>query len=186
MTAHAAQLGSILRGDPHRWRLLEIVQDLGLPDCWIAAGFVRNAVWDRLHRRPPAPCSTDVDVIWFDRRGADAEEDRRLEARLAARDTSVRWSVKNQARMHARNGDAAYASATEAMRFWPETATAVAARRIGTDECEIAAPCGLDDLMNLILRPTPRFRAEKRAIYEERIMSKGWMRVWPLLKRADE
>ena len=31
---------------------LERVAQLGLPDCWIAAGFVRNAVWDVLHGWP--------------------------------------------------------------------------------------------------------------------------------------
>lgn len=51
-------------------------------------------------------------------------------------------------------------SARDAMRYWPETATAVAARRGGRDELEIASPLGLDDLFNLLLRPTERFANE--------------------------
>ena len=95
------------------------------------------------------------------------------------------WSVKNQARMHTRNGDAPYASATEAMRCWPETATAIAVRRNGEEGCEIAAPFGLDDLLSLTLRPTPRFAREKHHAYVERLRTKRWTAAWPLLKEAE-
>jgi len=83
--------------------------------------------------------------------------------------------------MHVRNSDSPYQSATDAMRNWPETATVVAARRSGRDQIEIASPLGLDDLFNLVLRPTQRFMAEKLAIYEERVSAKAWMTEWPLL-----
>lgn len=184
MDNHAG-LRSILRADPVRWHLLEVVEGLGLPDSWIGAGFVRNAVWNRLHQRPAAPLETDVDVIWYDRTCLDAAKDRQIEARLRALEPSIDWSVKNQARMHLRNGDAPYPSAPDAMRFWPETATAVAVRRLGPHGCEIAAPEGLNDLFNLILRPTARFRSERSAIYEDRIRSKGWLEKWPLLRLAE-
>lgn len=176
---------SILCGDPHRWHLLDVVAALDLPDCWIGAGFVRNAIWDHLHQRPPKPICGDVDVIWFDPRRADAIHDKEFEALLLAWEPSIAWSVKNQARMHVRNGDAPYISSTDAMRYWPETATAIAVRRNEAGGCEIAAPLGLDDLFDLVLRPTPRFRRDKRAIYEDRIRSKSWSETWPLLRKID-
>ena len=121
-------------------------------------------------------------MIWHDPHHIDAAEDRKHEAALRAVDQEIAWSVKNQARMHGRNGDEPYASASEAMRCWPETATAVAVRRVGTDRCEVAAPFGLTDLMQLVLRPTPRFVGEKRHVYEDRVRSKGWLTGWPLLR----
>lgn len=87
--------------------------------------------------------------------------------------------------MHIRNGDAPYQSATDAMRYWPETATAVAARRDMEGHCEIASPLGLHDLFNLNLRPTAAFTDAKRAIFENRIHSKGWMIEWPKLRQVD-
>ncbi len=159
--------------------MLDAVRALGLPDGWIAAGFIRNAVWDHLHGRPPSAPAGDVDVIWYDPARADPAEDRAIEAALRAMAPGVGWSVKNQARMHLRNGDAPYASATEAMRFWPETATAVAARRQGDEGLDIAAPLGLEDLMGLVLRPTPR----RQAAFEERVAGKRWLETWPLLRR---
>ena len=183
--ADAAQaVASIVRNDPFRWRLLQVVQDMGLPDCWVAAGFIRNAVWDYFHMRPPTPPSTDIDVIWFDQSRCTVEADRSIEAELRRNAPDFAWSVKNQARMHVRNGDAAYASATEAMRYWPETATAVAARRLSGEECEIAAPLGLEDLIKLILRPTAQFSGGKRHIFDERVSTKNWLATWPLLRLA--
>ena len=181
-----SQIGSILRADAFRWHVLEVVRALHLPDGWIGAGFVRNAVWDHLHERPSSPLTGDVDVIWFDPGRTDPAEDRKHETALCLAEPSVTWSVKNQARMHTRNDDLPYASATDAMRCWPETATAVAARRHADGRCEIATPFGSGDLLNLILRPTPRFSREKRGIYEARLRTKDWTSSWPLLRKAEE
>lgn len=179
---HASALRAILTNDPLRWRALDLVRPLGLPDCWIGAGFVRNAIWDHLHGRQTSLLSADVDVLWFDPARTAPSEDKALEAVLRAVNPGINWSVKNQARMHLRNGDAPYASAVDAMRFWPETATAVAARRTEQGCCEIAAPFGLDDLFGLVLRPAPRFAGEKHCAYLDRVRVKGWLATWPLLR----
>jgi len=146
---------------------------------------VRNAVWDHLHGTPPSAPSGDVDVIWYDRTGTDAMRDRDLEARLRGCDATIEWSVKNQARMHLRNGDAPYASATDAMRRWPETATAVGVRLSPHGAIEVAAPFGLGDLFALVVRPTPRFMADKRHLVQERVEGKGWRMAWPGLHVDD-
>jgi hypothetical protein len=162
--------------------VLRAVRDLGLPDCWVAAGFVRNRVWDHVHGHAATSLSGDIDVIWFDAGQCDAARDAVLEQALRDRDGTLDWSVKNQARMHVRNGDAPYASATDAMRYWPETATAVGVRLGARDAIEVAAPFGLDDLFALIVRPTQRFAVDKHAMYLDRVLSKQWTRVWPGLQ----
>lgn len=182
--ATAETVSEILRADEARWHLLGIVAALGLPDCWIGAGLIRNAVWDHLHCRGTSPIAGDVDVIWFDASSSNPEMDLQIEAQLRNAEPPIEWSVKNQARMHSRNGDRPYVSATDAMRFWPETATAVAARRTELDKCEIAAPLGLDDLFALRVRPTHRFVTEKRGIFEDRLRAKDWNSTWPLLSKV--
>lgn len=179
-------LRQIISSDVERMRILRLVRALELADGWVAAGMVRSAVWDRLHGRSHSPLPADIDVIWFDPRQADPALDARLEARLQAQDGRLGWSVKNQARMHLRNQDRPYRSATDAMRHWPETATAVAVRLTANDALEIAAPFGLDDLFGLLVRPGPRFRGEKRALQQERLRSKRWLDTWPRLTLADE
>lgn len=179
---HAAPLQAILANDPQRCAVLGQVRSLELPDCWVGAGFIRNAVWDHLHDRPPSRHSGDVDVIWFCPERARLGDDQEIEAALRALDPMVDWSVKNQARMHLRNGDAPYTSAIEAIGSWPETATAVSARLTADGSCEIAAPFGLGDLFDLVLRPTARFAGEKRPMYLDRIQSKRWLAIWPRLR----
>ncbi|PLC63479.1 hypothetical protein B9P82_13400 [Citrobacter sp. L55] len=75
------------------------------------------------------------------------------------RSAQIDWSVKNQARMHQRNGDYPYTSTRNALLHWPETATAIAVR-LGKEGLDITAPYGLSDLFELRLRPTPAFEGE--------------------------
>lgn len=179
---HWSALRAILVNDPVRWRALAAVRSLKLPDCWVGAGFVRNAVWDHLHDRPVAIPSDDIDVLWFDPARAEPSDDKRAELRLRTLEPNLDWSVKNQARMHARNGDSSYQSSLDAMRYWPEIATAVAVRRSAADQCEIIAPFGLDDLFGLVVRPGPRFAGEKHGTYLDRIRAKRWLDTWPRLR----
>lgn len=181
---HTAELLTLLSRDHERSRILDLVHSLQLPDCWIGAGFIRNAVWDHQHGRPPSKPSGDVDVIWFDPHHARPEDDYAVEKRLTELDPDIRWSVKNQSRMHTRNGDRPYTSAVDAIRFWPETATAIAVRRSGAGGIAITAPFGLDDLFGLFVRPTPRFIGAKHDIYLERVRNKQWLRTWPCLVLA--
>jgi hypothetical protein len=179
-----ARLRALLRADPVRMALLEAVRTLALPDCWIAAGMVRNASWDHLHGRAPAPPDTDIDVIWFDGtagRGAD----RALEERLRGLLPGAAWSVKNQARMHLRNGDPPYRDAEDALRYWPDTATAVAVRLDASGELDVLAPFGLRDLFDGVLRPTPHCAARKPWVFSARVAEKAWLTRWPRLHIPD-
>ncbi len=181
----AAALGELLGRDPVRSRIVAMVSSLELPDCWIGAGFLRNAVWNHLHGRAVSAPVGDIDVIWFDPARADAATDAALEKRLRGLDPLLDWSVKNQGRMHVRNGDAPYTSSGDAMRHWPETATAVAVRQSKGLSCQFAAPFGFDDLLGLVIRSTPGFQGEKRSIVTSRVTAKGWLHTWPLLRAVD-
>ncbi len=178
-----ADLVALLANDPVRMDALRAVRSLDLPDCWIGAGFVRDAVWDHLHgyaRRMP---SGDVDVVWFDDKRPNPKIDLGIEALLRSLAPGFDWSVKNQARMHRRNGDAPYMSVADAMRHWPETATAVAARLADDDSIDLNAPLGLDDLFSLRLTPTYAFATRKRPVFDKRVSEKGWLERYPLLLR---
>ncbi|MGK3112107.1 nucleotidyltransferase family protein [Candidatus Pantoea formicae] len=174
-------LQTILSGDPVRMKILHAVQALELTDGWIGAGFVRDAVWDHLHGYVQSPVSGDVDVVWFDSENCSPELDRVLEDRLKQQIPSLDWSVKNQARMHLRNGDHPYTSTGDALLYWPETATAVAVR-LGPEGLDITAPYGLSDLFELRLRPTPVFEREKLNFFKQRVGTKRWVERYPKLQ----
>ncbi|HEY0525613.1 MAG TPA: nucleotidyltransferase family protein [Stellaceae bacterium] len=165
-------------------RLLAAVERLRLPDAWIGAGFVRNAVWDALHgRRIDCTSLGDVDVVFFDPADARPEREAVIEAELwAACPDAPPWSARNQARMHRQNGDPPYRDTEDALRHWPETATAVAVRSArGGSGVELIAPHGVADLLNLVVRPTPAFMTAKIEIYRCRVHSKNWLARSPRL-----
>jgi hypothetical protein len=181
-----AELRTIIYSDRARMRVLDQVRALGLPDCWVAAGFVRNCVWDHLHGYTQSPLPQDIDVIWYDPADVTPARDADLEAALHSVDSTCVWSVKNQARMHGRNGDRPYHSAHDAMRHWPETATAVGVRLDRHGGVEVAAPYGLGDLFGLIIRPGARFLGDKHPIYLERMHAKQWQVIWPGLAAVSQ
>jgi hypothetical protein len=160
--------------------LLLHVESLGLPDAWIGAGFIRNSVRDVLHGRTIDVAQlADVDVLFFDADDTRKDREAEIERRLRTLAPSIPWSVKNQARMHLRNSDAPYRSTLDAVAHWAETATAIAARSTG-GKVEVMAPYGVDDLVSLIVRPTPVF-GHKIDVYRERVTAKDWPARWPKL-----
>jgi len=182
----AGDIARFIEARPEMMRLLAAVAALGLPTAWIGAGFIRNAVWDALHGSEAAGRPTDVDVVYFDPADIAPERDLAAEARLRRTVPAVDWSVKNQARMHLRNGDPPYRDVADALRHWPETATAIAAR-LNHGKVELLAPYGVGDLLGLVARPTPPFaaRVAKMETYRERVRDKGWRQRWPRLTLLD-
>jgi hypothetical protein len=175
---------TLIAVDPLRRVALEVLAALDLPDCWIGAGFVRDAVWDHLHGYGITEPKGDIDVVWHDASSPEPDADELIERKLRDRMPNLQWSVKNQARMHTRNGDAPYVSVSDAMRHWPETATAVAVRLGYGGSIEVNAPWGLDDLFALRLCPTPHFHAEKFSVFTDRVASKRWIERYPKLLLA--
>jgi uncharacterized protein len=157
--------------------ILASVSDLNLPDGWVGAGVIRNAVWDAVTGSTVRQPASDVDVVYFDRCDATPDRDRALEEAIAIAHPGLRWSVKNQARMHRRAGDLPYSSTTDAISRWPETCTAVAAR-FALDQIEVIAPWGLTDLLRLIVRPTPAFELKQES-FNDRVRAKAWIARWP-------
>jgi hypothetical protein len=174
------ELAEFLGQQPHIVKLLTIVQGLAIEDCWVAAGLIRNAVWNHLHGLPTEPVpGSDVDIVYCDARDASLARDLAIEGCLRTEHPDVPWCVHNQARMHAVNGDLPYCDVADAIRCWPETATAIAAR-IDGGHVKILAPHGIKDLVGLIVRPTSTCARKKRA-YRRRIAEKDWRQRWPKL-----
>ena len=180
--AQAEQLLALIAADPWRMACLEAVDGLDLPDCWIGSGFLRAPLWDRLHEfAEPTPLN-DIDVIYFDPGTLDPGADDTLEARLAEAMPGAPWSVRNQERMHRKNGDRPYRSTEDALCHWLETVAAIAVRLDRRGRLELLAPFGLDDVMALLVRPTPHARAHRLAAFRARAAAKNWPAIWPRVR----
>lgn len=169
--------------------ILQAVQRLALPDWWIGAGFVRSKVWDHLHgysKRTPLP---DIDVIYFDKNDFTKKEMQKetttaeiqYENRLRERMPEIHWSVTNQARMHVFHKHLPYSSSVEALSRWVETATCIGARLTKDNHVILTAPHGVEDLVGLVLRPTPGVYNDTKRFYE-RVTKKEWLKKWPKLQ----
>ncbi|MHA1572058.1 MAG: nucleotidyltransferase family protein [Alphaproteobacteria bacterium] len=167
-----------MMSSPWHLQTLRAVRDLNLPDWAIGAGFVRNAVWDRLHDYgKPTPLS-DIDVLYFDPADLNPARDGEFEVALAAALAGRPWSVRNQARMHLRNADRPYHSTEDAIRHWLETPTCVAVRLDRAGRIDIISPFGLSDLMAMRGAPTVA-GLEKFDQYMDRMQAKNWPAIWP-------
>lgn len=160
---------------------LRAVRALGLPDWCIAAGFVRNRVWDHLHGISPPRSPADIDVLFFDATDVSKEREAAYEARLENLMPGLPWQVRNQARMHVWKGLPPHESTADSMTYWLETVTAVGVRLESDDTLTVIAPLGTDDLLGLTCRPTAYGRT-RRDEYDARIAAKRWRELWPKVR----
>ncbi|GBU13697.1 nitrate reductase [Enterobacterales bacterium] len=165
--------------DPMRMLALRTAQELGLNDWCLAAGFVRNLVWDRLHELTQTTPLNDIDVIYFDSQVICVETEKRLEQRLS-KTAALPWSVKNQARMHILHDHRPYSSSSEAMSYWVETETVIGATLSSNGEVILVAPLGTAELFEFSITANPRHGNPQ--VMLERAESKGWLTRWPRLR----
>ncbi|MFP3321641.1 nucleotidyltransferase family protein [Planococcus sp. SIMBA_160] len=184
MLKNELDLVHLIQEDKWMLDLLHAAKSLDLPDWWICAGFIRSKVWDVLHGFRERSALPDIDVIYYDASDINGEKERDLEVKLIELIPNIPWSVKNQARMHIRNNTSVYTSSIDAMAKFPETATAIGVKLDDQDYLVIAAPLGIQDLINLDVKPTPYFLENQKrlTIYEERITKKNWTSIWSQLK----
>jgi hypothetical protein len=177
-------VATIIAQDPVGMKQLRAARALALPDWCIAAGFVRNRVWDHLHGITPPRPPADIDVLYFDAGDLSKETEQGFEARLGDLLPGAPWQVRNQARMHVWKDLPPHKDTADAMIYWLETVTAVGVRLEADDTLTVVAPLGTDDLVNLRCRPTA-FGRTKRDEYEARIASKRWRALWPKVRFLD-
>ncbi|PMG19325.1 nucleotidyltransferase family protein [Vibrio splendidus] len=174
----ANSIVTLIKQDPLRIQVLYCVAQLDLPQCYVAAGFVRNLVWDHLHDFDSPTPLNDIDVIYFDTIDTSYESDLRYEALLKQRLPELNWQVRNQAYMHTRNGDEPYQGSLDAMSYWPEKETAVAVKQSLNGDIECISSFGLESLFDLQITPNPK---RNRDIFDQRVQSKNWLTHWSKL-----
>jgi len=175
---HEAQIKEWIRTDLERSKALEFASSLGLDDWCLAAGFVRNLVWDRLHGNEFTTPLSDIDLIYFNASDSREETDRHYEKYLKSI-SHYPWSVKNQARMHMRNMDSPYFSTADAMSYWVEVETAIGVRLSQGHDLELVAPFGVESLFKNTITINNKRRKPKD--FEARIKGKKWLEHWPNL-----
>lgn len=178
---------TLIQEDEWMMDLLTCAKSLNLPDWWICAGFVRSKIWDVLHDfyvRTPMP---DIDVIYYNQSNVEEKVEKNHEETLKSLLSTVPWSVKNQARMHVANNSSPYSSSVDAIGKFPETATALGVKLDERNNVILTAPRGIQDVVNLIVKPTLYFLESKdrMLMYEKRVREKNWQATWNKIEVMD-
>ena len=180
----ADDIMKLIKEDVWMMDILKTAKALQLPEWWICAGFVRSKIWDNLHGFEKRTRLEDIDVIYFDPTNLDESIEKKYEDILKDLKMDIPWSVKNEARMHLKNNIQPYQSCVDAISKFPETATALGVKLNERDDIILTAPCGIDDAINGIIKPSPNFLNSMEAIeiFEARLLQKNWKQKWPMLQ----
>ena len=186
MTGLEARLEQIVRADPGLMHVLTRVQPLGLNDWRVFSGAVYQSVWNAVTGRPAGYGVKDYDLGYFDPDTSWDAEDVVIRRVAAAFEPPFRdiVEVRNQARVHLwfeqKFGEPydALTRTDDALAHFVAPAFAVAVRLEDDGAISVAAPFGLEDMFDMVLRPNPN-----------RGLAKGWDRVvesartrWPELR----
>lgn len=142
---------------------LSSIQDLELPDCWVAGGAIRNTVWKALFGSECRLTIKDLDVVFFDR---DSGRERELQSKQLLEKYHPGWifDVKNQASFGVwRQWSFVFTDTVDGIAHFLHTATANGVRLNSDGDLEICSPYGLEDLFSGVIRTTP-FRHGDEAV----------------------
>jgi len=182
-----AFIKQILWSTPELRKVLTLIRRLALKQGYLAAGSIRNTVWQVLSQQPVS-LTSDVDVVFFDP-DRPASDDLALSQQLAAWAPQYQWQVKNEVYMaHYNFSDVPeFTSVADAIGHFVETPTCIGARLTDETQIELLAPYGLDDLMTFNCRPVPFYQQDDRhlAVYRQRMQQKQWQQRWPKLSISD-
>ena len=173
------RLLSWLKADDFRMECLATASRLQLKNWCIAAGFLRNLSWDKLHGYTQSTMLEDIDLIYFNPDKLEKDYDRELESKLPTFKSGPKWSVKNQARMNFRNRHPEYSDLIDAMGFWPETCTSVGVF-LSSRSLKLISAYGFQDLFDLKICKSPMTTLNEKQLFD-RIRNKNWLQKWPLL-----
>ena len=179
-------LRALLRATDWFMQALCVVRECNPPDWLVGGGVIRTLVWDWLHDDSTPTPLNDIDVAYFDPTNLQSNRDLEIERTLYHLMPKMPWQARNQAAVHLwyerKFGFPveSLASSEDGVGTWPETATSVAVRLLDDDEFLIVAPCGLNDLFELVCRRNPRRVTEQ--IFEQRLADKQIVKKWPKVR----
>lgn len=180
-------LEKLFLSDNELMGIFRIIAELDLQDCWLAAGTLRNYIWNILSDRPGLEDASDLDVVFYDPR-ISYEQTLDIQENLQQVYPKYKWEVKNQVYMHIHSPNTLpYQSARDAIAKYPERCTAIAGRLNKERDLELFLPYGTEDITNFILAPTPHFPEdlERMELYKSRLTKKNWLNKWPQLREND-
>ena len=147
-----------IQADPEMMAVLAIIRDLDLADAWLAAGAVRNFIWNQLSGKPGFDATTDMDLVFYDP-AISYEETQQIEQELKRIYPQYAWEVKTKSTCtNIARGQLPYTSACDAVSKYPEQCTVLAGSLKKRWSARSSFSLyGTKDIEDFIVQPTPHF-----------------------------
>ncbi len=176
---YSPELKKIVLSEKWLMDILVSVRALDLPDWYLAAGVIRNTVWDILHGYTKRTKLNDIDVVYYDPKGKIVDKD--IEKKLHTLYPAYSFEVVNQAFVHETYRVKPLVKSTcEGISTFVEVPTCIGVRLEKDNSLTICAPYGLDDLFTLqVKKVSLPFISQE--LYSKRIKEKQWQKNWPKL-----
>ena len=168
-------------------KILEILEQEGIENCYIGGGSINQTVFNYYHDYDADYGIKDYDIVYYDLDTSYEKEDiiiKKLEKIL--KPLNVLVDIKNQARVHIWYYEkfgikrTPYTSVEDAISSWTTTITCIGIK-LEKGQIIICAPYGLNDIFNMELKPVKKNQTKE--IYNKK--TKEWMSKWPKLTKID-
>jgi hypothetical protein len=172
--------------NPANKSILQRIGYLGAKDAWLVAGCLYQSLWNILSDRPVTENIKDYDVFYHDAVDTSYAAEDAIIRRGAAlfADLGVEVEIRNQARVHlwyeARFGHprAPLRSSEHGISSFLVTGTCVAIGSDGKGGYRTAAPYGLDEMFEGVLRANKLYA--QRDLFEAK--AESYVARWPWLQ----
>lgn len=185
MPNYESQLTEIIKNSPTIMTILKTCRDAGLPDWRLVSGAIYGSVFNHISDKEPDYGIKDYDIAYYDTDNSYEAEDVWIKKIDAALPETLRpfVEVRNQARVHLwfeKKFGAPYPplkNTDESLERYLCYAHAVAIRLEKDDTISIAAPFGLDDVFNMVMRPNPNRGQTENRLAKSLSIKERWPEV---------
>lgn len=167
----------ILKQNKDLMDILDYINDLKLPNFYIAAGSVFQTIWNYYDNKPLNYGIKDIDIIYYDSINTSKESEINLENKIINHFKSLNYEfdIHNEARLHLWKKDNEnkdidqYKNSEDAIDQWIATVHAIGITK-ENNEIKVYAPYGLSDIFSKTIRPI-KHRANSKEIYNKKVES---------------
>ena len=157
--------------------ILDYLDELELPNFYIAAGSVFQTIWNYYDNKPLNYKIKDIDIIYYDSNNLSKEDEKELENKIINhfKNLNYEFDVHNEARMHLWKKENEnkninqYKNSEDAIEKWIATVQCVGITK-EKNEIKVYAPYGLSDILGRTIRPI-KHKANSKELYYKKVES---------------
>lgn len=157
--------------------ILDYLDELELPNFYIAAGSVFQTIWNYYDNKPLNYKIKDIDIIYYDSNNLSKEDEKELENKIINYFNTLNYEfdVHNEARMYLWKKENEnkninqYKNSEDAIEKWITTVQCVGITK-EKNEIKVYAPYGLSDIFGRTIRHI-KHKANSKELYYKKVES---------------